>query len=106
MTSIERTAYPRFKRYYTPHELKTIYTPTTEEKLFASEHTNNQSNYLNLLLLLKTFQRLGYFPKIELIPSSIINHLKKVLSLPEELANWLCSCPNLSSSSIFKKIWS
>ena len=86
MTSIERTAYPRFKRYYTPHELKTIYTPTTEEKLFASEHTNNQSNYLNLLLLLKTFQRLGYFPKIELIPFSIINHLKKVLSLPEELA--------------------
>lgn len=29
---------------------------------------------------------MGYFPKIELIPSSIINHLKKVLSLPEELA--------------------
>ena len=85
MTSIERTAYPRFKRYYTPHELKSIYTPTTEEKLFASKHTNNQSNYLNLLVVLKSFQRLGYFPKIELIPSSIINYLKKVLSLPEEL---------------------
>ena len=85
MTSIERTAYPRFKRYYTSNELKSIYTPTTEEKLFASKHTNNRSNYLNLLVLLKSFQRLGYFPKIELIPSSLINYLKKVLSLDEEL---------------------
>ena len=87
MTSIERTAYPRFKRYYTSHELKSIYTPSTEEKLFASEHTNNQRNYFNLLVVLKSFQRLGYFPKIEQIPSSIINHIKKVVSLPEEITS-------------------
>lgn len=85
MTSIERTAYPRFKRYYTSNELKNIYTPTTEEKLFATEHTKNQNNYFNLLVILKTFQRLGYFPKIKQVPISIINHIKKELSLPEEL---------------------
>ena len=83
MASIERTAYPRFKRYYTAEELKTIYTPTTEEKLYAGKHTYNPSNYLNFLLLLKTFQRLGYFPKLGTIPPAIINHLKKELSLPE-----------------------
>ncbi|BAQ63191.1 mobile element protein (plasmid) [Geminocystis sp. NIES-3708] len=85
MTSIERTAYPRFKRYYTTDELNKIYTPISEEKLFANNHSNNQTNYLNLLVNLKTFQRLGYFPKIDLIPLIIIKHLKEVLSLPEEI---------------------
>ena len=85
MTSIERTAYPRFKRYYTAEELTRIYTPTTEEKLLAGKHTNNPSNYLNFLLLLKTFQRLGYFPKLRTIPPAIVNHLKKELSLPFDL---------------------
>lgn len=85
MTSIERTAYPRFKRYYTPNELKNIYTPTTEDKLFATEYTRNDNNYLNLLVALKSFQRLGYFPKLEQIPLSIINHLKKILCLSEEV---------------------
>ena len=85
MTSIERTAYPRFKRSYTPNELKTIYSPTTEEKLFATEHTKNPNNYFNLLVVLKSFQRLGYFPKIEKIPISIINHIKKESSLSEEV---------------------
>ena len=83
MASIERTAYPRFKRYYTAEELTRIYTPTTEEKLYAGKNTNNPSNYLNFLLLLKTFQRLGYFPKLGTIPPAIVNHLKKELSLPE-----------------------
>lgn len=85
MTSIERTAYPRFKRYYTPNELKNIYTPTTEDQLFATEYTRNDNNYLNLLVALKSFQRLGYFPKLEQIPLSIINHIKKILCLSEEV---------------------
>ncbi len=86
MTSIERTAYPRFKRYYNNNELKSIYTPTTEERLFATEHTLNDNNYFYLLVVLKSFQRLGYFPKIEQIPLSIINHIKKILSLSEQLS--------------------
>lgn len=85
MASIERTAYPRFKRYYTPNELKNIYTPTTDEKLFATEHTRNDNNNLNLLVALKSFQRLGYFPILSQIPLSIINHIKTVLSLSKEL---------------------
>ena len=61
MASIERTAYPRFKRYYTAEELTRIYTPTTEEKILAGKHTNNPSNYLNFLLLLKTSSLIRLF---------------------------------------------
>lgn len=43
MTSIERTAYPRFKRYYTANELKEIYTPTAEEKTTEIAQTVDES---------------------------------------------------------------
>ncbi|MBO1067357.1 DUF4158 domain-containing protein [Anabaena sp. 54] len=52
MTSIQRTAYPRFKRYFTPKELGEIYTPTKSEIAFAYNTTNGQSNILNLVILL------------------------------------------------------
>ncbi len=85
MTSIERTAYPRFKRYYTNKELRKIYTPTPSEKAFALSHTTGQNNYLNLMVLLKSFQRLGYFPKLEKVPVVVINHLKNILNLPKTI---------------------
>ncbi len=85
MTSIERTAYPRFKRYYTPNELKQIYTPTQDEIKFAYEHTKGENNFLNIIVLLKSFQRLGYFPDLNNIPPQIINQIKKELSIPEEI---------------------
>lgn len=85
MTSIERTAYPRFKRYYTLNELKQIYTPTQDEIKFAYEHTKGENNFLNIIVLLKSFQRLGYFPDLNNIPLQIINHLKKELSIPEDI---------------------
>ena len=68
MASIERTAYPRFKRHYTPNKLSEIYTPTRTEIAFALKVTNGEENYFNVLVLLKVFQRLGYFPKITDIP--------------------------------------
>lgn len=82
MTSIERTAYPRFKRYYTHKDLKQLYTPTDIEKKFALEQTLGETNYLNLTTLLKVFQKLGYFPPLDQVPQSIKEHIKKELSLP------------------------
>lgn len=73
MTSIERTAYPRFKRYYIPNELKEVYTPTKTEIAFALSVTTGEENYFNCLVLLKSFQRLGYFPKIKDNPADLIN---------------------------------
>lgn len=85
MTSIERTAYPRFKRYYTSHELKQIWTPTIEEQKWGLSHTSGETNYINLIVLLKVFQRLGYLPLINDIPNQITEHIKKELSLVTEI---------------------
>jgi hypothetical protein len=84
VASIERTAYPRFKRYYTANELDKIYTPTRIEIAFALKVTAGEENHFNLLVLLKVFQRLGYFPKITDIPLAIINHIRTVLDLQED----------------------
>jgi TnpA family transposase len=84
VASIERTAYPRFKRYYTANELDKIYTPTRIEIAFALKVTTGEENYFNLLVLLKVFQRLGYFPQITDIPLAIINHIRTALELQED----------------------
>ncbi|TBR12685.1 MAG: DUF4158 domain-containing protein [Rugosibacter sp.] len=60
MASIEHTAYPRFKRSPSARELEALYTPTSDELSFARKAQPR----FGLLLLLKAFQRLGYFPAV------------------------------------------
>ncbi len=96
MTSIERTAYPRFKRYYTPNELKEVYTPTKTEIAFALSVTTGEENYFNCLVLLKSFQRLGYFPKIKDIPPTVVNYIQTVLRLNKDKF-WKYECPQTLS---------
>lgn len=85
MTAIERTAYPRFpQRPLLLPELEACYTPTKEELHFVQRHLRNKftadSNYLqyqlNMLALLKSFQQLGYFPRIKEIPDTIVQHIQ------------------------------
>lgn len=85
MASIERTAYPRFKRYYTLAQLQKTYTPTSAEIAFARSNTQGDRNFFNLMVLLKSFQRLGYFPNLEQIPQDIINYLRNYLKLSENI---------------------
>ena len=49
MASIERTAYPRFRRILTVGELATL-TPVAEEIAWAKEQTRSESHLLALLL--------------------------------------------------------
>jgi hypothetical protein len=86
LASIERTAYPRFKRYFTSKELREIYTPTPAEIAFGLSTTQGKVHFLNLMVLLKTFQRLGYFPKFTDIPKSLVNHIRFTLGLPEDIS--------------------
>jgi TnpA family transposase len=79
VTSIERTAYSRFKRQLTTKELTDIYTPTKSEIAFAYATATGERNILNLLVILKSFQRLGYFPSLTDIPLKIINHIRNHL---------------------------
>jgi len=85
VASIERTAYPRFKRYYTAKELQEIYTPTPAEIIFGRTSTTGEDNYLNLMVLLKCFGRLGYFPKLSAIPDSVVNYVRTHLKLDSHL---------------------
>ena len=85
MTTIERTAYPRFKKTLSKQELQSTYTPTPEEITFARTQTDQPQSQLNLLVSLKSFQRLGYFPSADEIPAAIINHIRQNLGLPAEM---------------------
>ncbi len=85
MTAIERTAYPRFKRNPTRRELEEIYSPTANELAWVHDNAREDVHRLHLLLWLKSFQRLGYFPNIADIPTSVVEHVRSYLQLDDEL---------------------
>jgi hypothetical protein len=85
MTSIERTAYPRFTRAPSVKELREIYTPTPTDVAFVATTARGPAQKFGLMILLKVYQRLGYFPKPETIPGAIIGHLRAVMKLPADL---------------------
>ncbi len=80
MTSVERTAYPRFKRHLTSAELREVYTPTRDERAFAAL-ARTPTTRLARLVLLKAFQRLGYFPPLAAVPAQIVAHVRGCLGL-------------------------
>ncbi|MCI0152242.1 Tn3 family transposase [Paraburkholderia sediminicola] len=72
------TAYPRFKNRPSPAELEQSYTPTGHERLFCDGATRSAATRLGFVLLLKTFQRLGYFVTSDQVPDAIIEHVATV----------------------------
>ncbi|MFF4794423.1 DUF4158 domain-containing protein [Streptomyces sp. NPDC001276] len=83
VTSIERTAYPRFKRLITAHELHLFFSPTREELAWASDATDGDEYLLALLLMLKSYQRMGCFPKVEDVPDMVVDFVRRHVELPE-----------------------
>lgn len=81
MPSVNETAYPRIKSNLSAKELAEIYTPNTEEIEFAETQVRELIPKLALLILLKTFQRLGYFLMLNQIPHLIVVHISKSLGL-------------------------
>ena len=65
MASIERTAYPRFKRSCRPGELRVFYTPQPEEIAWAREQVRSDSHLPALMVQMKCFNRMGYFPGLD-----------------------------------------
>jgi len=59
MTSLERTAYPRFSRAPSLKELRELYTPTPHDIAFVTTRARGNSPQFALMILLKAFQRLG-----------------------------------------------
>ncbi|MEV7238571.1 DUF4158 domain-containing protein [Streptomyces sp. NPDC051020] len=75
MTSIERTAYPRFKRLITARELHVFFTPGEEERVWAEEVTGSDEHQLALLM--------GCFPKQDEVPDQVVEFVRRILDLPE-----------------------
>jgi hypothetical protein len=96
MTAIERTAYPSFRRAPAVKELRDLYTPTPQDVAFVSTTARGPAQKFALMILLKVFQRLGYFPTPEKIPGAILGHLRAVMKLPEELV------PDITPRTLYK----
>src|SRR5215468_387806 len=82
MPRLHETAYPRLKTAVTEEELHEIYTPTAEELAFATDQTKSAPARVGLLVLLKTFQRLGYFVTLSEVPRRIVAHITTCAGLP------------------------
>jgi Domain of unknown function (DUF4158) len=91
MLSASDTAYPRLKASPTARELDELFTPNLFELTFAESHTREPANCVGLLLLFKTFQRLGYFVQVGDIPISIAHHVSRAAGfteIPKDLATY------------------
>ena len=86
MTAINRTAYPYFKPIPSLEELAELYTPTAAELALAHSKVRLAPSRLSFLVLLKSFQRLGYFPHPEVIPDAIITHIRSFLNLEDSIS--------------------
>lgn len=88
MPNISDTAYPRLKANPSQKELERSFTPSPEEKQFAWQRTTDDVQAIRLLVWLKSFQRLGYFPCLDEIPSRLFEHIAQSIGAehsPEKL---------------------
>ncbi|WP_321897141.1 Tn3 family transposase [Burkholderia cepacia] len=76
MATIERTAYPRFPEAWAPQELLAGYTPLPDELEWARRSTRGERPRFGLLVLLKVFQQLHYFPALGSVPVTVIDHVR------------------------------
>ncbi len=75
MAAIHDTAYPRLKYSLSQKEISRIFTPLDEELNWVRARRLKGNLSLLCLVLLKCFQRLGYFPKAADIPTSVKRHI-------------------------------
>ncbi|MDO0826031.1 Tn3 family transposase [Desulfosporosinus nitroreducens] len=78
---MHETVYPRFKSSISEKELTEIYTPTQEEIKFSRKVTRGENANLCFLIMLKSFQRLGYFVPLANIPNAILQHISKATNI-------------------------
>ena len=81
MPEIHETAYPRLNSSVTDKDLKEIYSPIATEISLASKVARGRNAKLYFLVLLKTFQRLGYFVQLRDVPQGIVSHIASQLGL-------------------------
>ena len=85
MTSIERTAYPRFKRFLSAWELHVLYTPRPEEIAWARGQARSDEHLLALMVQVKCFSRMGYLPRLEDVPDVVVGNIRRDLGPGENV---------------------
>jgi hypothetical protein len=85
VTSVDRTAYPGFGRVVSARELTEAFTPTEAEIEWARGRTQDEHHLLALVVWLKSYQRLGYFPKVEDVPAVVAGHVRGALGLDADV---------------------
>ena len=96
MPLVSDTAYPCLDINPTATEVAR-FTPTLAEIAFVHRRTRQAGPRLALLVLLKTFQRLGYVVPLGQVPTAIVEHL--AIHVPEVASptNALASCSGAQS---------
>jgi hypothetical protein len=84
MTSIERTAYPQFRRLTSARVLHVFFTPAAEEVAWARERTASPEALLALVLDLKCFPKTARFCSREESPEVVVGHVRRCLGLGSE----------------------
>lgn len=79
MPRIDETAYRQLKAVPTERELRELYTPTLDERHLARQHTTGRPALVAFLVLLKTFQHLGYAISLASVPMPIVSHVAKLM---------------------------
>ena len=96
MASIERTVYPRFTRAPSVKELREIYTPTPIDVAFVATKVRGPAQMFALMILLKVYERLHYFPDPQSIPGAVISHIRSVMKLPDG------QIPDISPATLYR----
>src|SRR6516162_125016 len=89
MPAVHETAYPRLKEAVTPTDLAEVYTPTRKEIALAIDTSPRPEARLGFLILLKTFQRLGYFVLVGEVPKPIVEHIAHYLGVDPSSGEFL-----------------
>jgi hypothetical protein len=66
-------------------ELAEAFTPTVAEVAWAREKTQSDQHLLALVVWLKSYQRLGHFPKLDEVPAAVVEHVRGLLDLSGEV---------------------
>ena len=73
MTAIHETVYPRIRSTLSDKELEEIYTPTSDDLVFIHRVTKSTVAAFGGMVLLKTWQRVGYFPPLDTLPPRLLH---------------------------------
>lgn len=65
--------------------LAEVFTPTTDEVEWGRGKTQDDQHLPALLVWLKAYQRLGYFPKPDDVPAVVTQHIRDVMGMPDDV---------------------